>query len=91
MSLASHLNDILKKILLKDDDKAPYLFDAQTICNKLMEDLQKADSDFRKAFNGLSLSGKSFAQTVFLFYFGVIMSILQFRKLLGPFETEDAR
>lgn len=91
MSLASHLNDIVEKIKVKDEDRAPYLSDAQTICNKLMEDLQKADSDFRKGFNGLSLSGKSFAKTVCLFNFGVIMSILQFRKLLGPFESEDAR
>lgn len=57
MSLASHLNDIVEKIKVKDEDRAPYLSDAQTICNKLMEDLQKADSDFRKGFNGLSLSG----------------------------------
>lgn len=28
-----------------------------------MMDLQKADSDFRKAFNGLSLSGKRLVHT----------------------------
>lgn len=60
MSLASHLNDVLSKILIKDKDRAPYLSDAEEICNQLMMDLQKADSDFRKAFNSLSLSGKSF-------------------------------
>lgn len=60
MSLASHLNDILSKILIKDEDRAPYLSDAEKIRNQLMIDLQEADSDFRKAFNGLSLSGKSF-------------------------------
>lgn len=59
MSLGATLNDILKDILIKDEDRAPYTFDAQKLCNELMEDLQKTDSDFRKAFNGLSLSGKS--------------------------------
>lgn len=63
MSLASHLNDILSEILIKDKDRAPYLSDAEKIRNQLMIDLQEADSDFRKAFNGLSLSGKSFVHT----------------------------
>lgn len=63
MNLASHLNDILSEILIKDKDRAPYLSDAEKICNHLMMDLQKADSDFRKAFNGLSLSGKRLVHT----------------------------
>lgn len=63
MSLGSHLNDILSEILIKDKDRAPYLSDAEKICNHLMMDLQKADSDFRKAFNGLSLSGKRLVHT----------------------------
>lgn len=60
MSLGAHLNDILNEILLKDETRAPYTSDAQNICNKLMDDLKSLDRDFRTAFNGLSLTGKSF-------------------------------
>lgn len=41
MSLGATLNDILKDILIKDEDRAPYTFDWQKLCNELMEDLQK--------------------------------------------------
>lgn len=60
MSLGAYLNDILNEVLLKDETRAPYTSDAQNICNKLMDDLKKSDSDFRTAFDGLSLTGKSF-------------------------------
>ncbi|XP_034484095.1 uncharacterized protein LOC117789144 [Drosophila innubila] len=57
MSFASQLQSILQKLLINDADRAPYTADAISICNELMDDLKKEDDHFRKAFDGLSLSG----------------------------------
>jgi len=59
MSFASQLQDILQKLLIQDADRAPYTADAIAICNELMDDLKKEDYHFRRAFDGLSLSGES--------------------------------
>lgn len=60
MSLASQLQGVLEKLLINDEDRAPYTEVATDICNQLMEDLQEEDDYFRDAFDGLSLSGESF-------------------------------
>ncbi|XP_017862604.1 PREDICTED: uncharacterized protein LOC108613572 isoform X2 [Drosophila arizonae] len=57
MSFASHLQSVLEELQIKDAERSKYTFHAQTICNELMRSLQQTDKAFKKAFDGLSLTG----------------------------------
>ncbi|KRG06216.1 uncharacterized protein Dmoj_GI13277, isoform B [Drosophila mojavensis] len=57
MSFASHLPSVLGELQIKDAERSKYTFHAQTICNELMRSLQQTDKAFKKAFDGLSLTG----------------------------------
>ncbi|KAH8342529.1 hypothetical protein KR059_011996 [Drosophila kikkawai] len=57
MSFAGNLQEVLKKLLISDEDRAVYTKDAVEIQNFVIEELKRVDNTFREVFNGLSLGG----------------------------------
>ncbi|KAH8286358.1 hypothetical protein KR054_007698 [Drosophila jambulina] len=57
MSFAGNLQEVLKKLLISDEDRAVYTEDALEIQNFVIKELKNVDDTFREVFNGLSLGG----------------------------------
>ncbi|XP_034657269.1 uncharacterized protein LOC117894374 [Drosophila subobscura] len=57
MTFGAELQSILEELLISDDDRSEYTRDAVELQNFVIEELKEADINFRKAFDGLSLTG----------------------------------